>query len=83
MSGSGHWDGVAGVEIVSAQVVCRSWYDSCVVVGYQFDALSGRAAALVVGIRADCAVAAVCDVVEVKILVCGMLFSKEKRRGER
>ena len=71
MSGSGHCDGVAGVGIVSAQVVCRSGYGSCVVVGYQFDALLGRAAALIVGIRADCAVAAVCDLVKVKIQACG------------
>ena len=83
MSGSGYWDEEAGFGIVSAQIVCRSWYDSCVEVGYHFDTLVGLAAALIVGIRADCAVAAICDFVEARIRACGGLISKEKRRGDR
>ena len=42
----------------------------------------GHAAGLVVGIRADCLVAAVCDSAEVKYRTfpaCGVFFSKEKR----
>ena len=64
MSGSGRWDGVAAVGIVNAQI---DWYDNCVGVGCQFDALVVVAAALIVGIKAECAVAAVCDSVEAKI----------------
>lgn len=41
------------------------------------------AAALVFGIRAECAVAAVCDVFEVKKQACGGLFSEEKRTRDR
>ena len=41
------------------------------------------AAALIIGIRAECAVAAVCDMVEVKKQACGGLFSEEKRGGDR
>ena len=46
-------------------------------------ALVGLAAALVVGIRAVCAAAAVCDGVETKNVGCRGFFSKYKRRGER
>ena len=66
MSGSGRLYGVAGVGIVSVQIVSR--YGSCVGIGYHFDALVVVAAALVVGIRAECAVAAVCDFADVKIV---------------
>ena len=71
MSGSGRWDGVAAVGIVSAQI---DRYGSCVGVGYHFDALVVVAAALVVGIRAECAVAAICDFVEVKVKTFWDLF---------
>ena len=81
MSGSGHWDGVAGVAIVIAQIV---WYGSCVAVGYHYVALVGLAAALVVGIRTVCAAAAVCDAVEIKNLACrGCLVNRKgEERGE-